>query len=104
MQLNRSISNLRAADTIMSRLNLVHGNLSKVLLHMRLKQLRQGQTCLAAEWYDVRLVVALVKQGSALLARGWVTARLISRWHLSGLVAVASNACEVTLWISMDEV
>ena len=26
----------------------------------------------AAEWYDVRLVVALVKQGSALLARGWV--------------------------------
>ena len=44
MQLNRSISNLRAADTIMSRLNLVHGNLSKVLLHMRLKQLRQGQT------------------------------------------------------------
>ena len=56
-------------------------------------------TSLAAEWYDVRLVVALVKQGSALLARGWVTARLISRWHLSGLVAVASNACEVTLWI-----
>ena len=44
MQLNRSIPNLRAADTIMSRLNLVHGNLSKVLLHMRLKQLRQGQT------------------------------------------------------------
>ena len=57
-------------------------------------------TSLAAEWYDVRLVVALVKQGSALLARGWVTARLISRWHLSGLVAVASNACEVTLWIN----
>ena len=56
-------------------------------------------TSLAAEWYDVRLVVALVKQGSALLTRGWVTARLISRWHLSGLVAVASNACEVTLWI-----
>ena len=54
---------------------------------------------LAAEWYDVRLVVALVKQGSALLTRGWVTACLISRWHLSGLVAVASNACEVTLWI-----
>ena len=44
MQLNRSISNLRAADTIKSRLNLVHGNLSKVSLHMRLKQLRQGQT------------------------------------------------------------
>ena len=40
MQLNRSISNLRVADTIMSRLNLVHGNLSKVLLHMRLKQLQ----------------------------------------------------------------
>ena len=56
-------------------------------------------TSLAAEWYDVRLVVALVKQGSALLTCGWVTARLISRWHLSGLVAVASNACEVTLWI-----
>ena len=36
MQLNRSIPNLRAADTIKSRLNLVHGNLSKVLLHMRL--------------------------------------------------------------------
>ena len=54
---------------------------------------------LAAKWYDVRLVVALVKQGSALSARGWVTARLISRWHLSGLVAVASNACEVTLEI-----
>ena len=35
MQLNRSIPNLRAADTIKSRLNLVHGNLSKVLLHMR---------------------------------------------------------------------
>ena len=51
------------------------------------------------EMSDVRLVVALVKQGSALLTRGWVTARLISRWHLSGLVAVASNACEVTLWI-----
>ena len=32
-------------------------------------------TSLAAEWYDVRLVVALVKQGSALLARGWVTAQ-----------------------------
>ena len=47
----------------------------------------------------IRLVVALVKQGSALLARGWVTACLISRRHLSGLVAVASNACEVTLWI-----
>ena len=44
MQLNRSIPNLPAADTIKSRLNLVHGNLSKVLLHMRLKQLRQGQT------------------------------------------------------------
>ena len=44
MQLNRSIPNLRAADTIKSRLNLVHGNLSKVSLHMRLKQLRQGQT------------------------------------------------------------
>ena len=43
MQLNRSIPNLRAADTIKSRLNLVHGNLSKVSLHMRLKQLRQGQ-------------------------------------------------------------
>ena len=42
-------------------------------------------------------MVALVKQGSALLARGWVTARLISRWHLSGLVAVASNACEIVL-------
>ena len=81
MQLNRSISNLRAADTIMSRLNLVHGNLSKVLLHMHLKQLRQGQTS----------VVALVKQGSALLTRGWVTARLISIWHLSGLVAVAQT-------------
>ena len=43
-KLNRSIPNLRAADTIKSRLNLVHGNLSKVSLHMRLKQLRQGQT------------------------------------------------------------
>ena len=43
--------------------------------------------------------VHIVEQGSALLARGWVSARLISRWHLSGLVAVASNACEVTLWI-----
>ena len=34
-----------------------------------------GESCfhsLAAEWYDVRLVVALVKQGSALLARGWM--------------------------------
>ena len=43
-KLNRFIPNLRAADTIMSRLNLVHGNLSKVSLHMRLKQLQQGQT------------------------------------------------------------
>ena len=67
---------------------------------MDLIQFNQLLTSLAAEWYDVRLVVALVKQGSALLARGWVTARLISRWHLSGLVAVASNACEVTLWIN----
>ena len=57
------------------------------------------RTSLAAEWYGVRQEVALVKKGSALLALGWVTARLISRWHLSGLVAVASNACEVTLWI-----
>ena len=56
-------------------------------------------TSLAAEWYVVRQEVALVKQGSALLACGWVTACLISRLHLSGLVAVASNACEVTLWI-----
>ena len=63
------------------------------------KGLASQSVSLAAEWYDVRLVVALVKQGSALLTRGWVTARLISRWHLSGLVAVASNACEVTLWI-----
>ena len=47
-------------------------------------------TSLTAEWYVVRQEVALVR---------WVTARLISRWHLSGLVAVASNACEVTLWI-----
>ena len=51
------------------------------------------------QYLDVRLVIALVKQGSALLACGWVTARLISRWHFPGLVAVASNACEVTLWI-----
>ena len=57
-------------------------------------------TSLTAEWYVVRQEVALVKQGSALLALGWVTARLISRWHSSGLVAVASNACEVTLWIN----
>ena len=54
---------------------------------------------LTAEWYGVRQEVAVVKQGSALLLRGWVTACLIPRWHLSGLVAVASNACEVTLWI-----
>ena len=32
------------AHTIKSRLNLVHGNLSKVSLHMFLKQLQQGQT------------------------------------------------------------
>ena len=51
------------------------------------------------QYLDVRLVIALVKQGSALLACGWVTARLIYRWHFPGLVAVASNACEVTLWI-----
>ena len=38
MQLNRSIPNLRAADTIKSRLNLVHGNISKVSFHMRLKR------------------------------------------------------------------
>ena len=38
-------------------------------------------TSLTAEWYGVRQEVALVKQGSALLARGWVTARLIPRWH-----------------------
>ena len=37
MQLNRSIPNLRAADIIKSRLNLVRGNLSKVSLHMRSK-------------------------------------------------------------------
>ena len=57
-------------------------------------------TSLTAEWYVVRQEVALVKQGSALLTFGWVAARLISRWHLAGLVAVASNACEVTLWIN----
>ena len=38
-------------------------------------------TSLTAEWYVVRQEVALVKQGSALLARGWVTACLIPRWH-----------------------
>ena len=34
-------------------------------------------TCLTAEWYGVMQEVTLVKQGSALLLSGWVTACLM---------------------------
>ena len=43
------------------------------------------------QWYSVMWEIARVKQGSALLLSGWVTACVVPSRHLSGLGAVASN-------------
>ena len=41
-------------------------------------------TSLTADWYGVMWEIAQVKQGSASLFSGWLTACVISSWHFSG--------------------
>ena len=47
--------------------------------------------------------IAGVKQGSALLLSGWVTACVMFGWHLSGLGEVASNCIRSDNWIDFHD-